>query len=220
MVTGEGDPMVDDADARFWNKTAEGYAKKPVADPEAFERKIAVTQALMNPEHVVLDVGCGTGSLALRLAGHASQMHGLDLSSEMIRIARQKADAAGVKNTTFHVGPFDASFTALEDQSLDGICAYNIFHLVDDLPWALSRVFGLLKPGGFLVSSTPCLGEFFIPLTPVFKFMRWIGKAPAVLSFSKPELLQAMAQAGFVEVTQPDVGAKGDTAFVVAKKPG
>ena len=50
--------------AAFWNKLAEKYARQPVANPAAFERKIAATQSLMTPDDVVLDVGCGTGSLA------------------------------------------------------------------------------------------------------------------------------------------------------------
>ncbi|MCA9713107.1 MAG: class I SAM-dependent methyltransferase, partial [Myxococcales bacterium] len=118
--------------AAFWNEQAERYAAKPVADPDAFERKIAVTLARTRPSHTVLDIGCGTGSLALRLAPSAAQLHGLDISSEMVRIARGKAAAQQVDNVTFHVGPFDDSFAALAPGSLDGVCAYSILHLVDD----------------------------------------------------------------------------------------
>jgi hypothetical protein len=56
------------ADARFWNDIADKYSRKPVEDPAAFERKIATTKGRMTRESVVLDIGCGTGSLALRLA--------------------------------------------------------------------------------------------------------------------------------------------------------
>jgi arsenite methyltransferase len=128
------------ADAAFWNNLAEKYARKPVENPTAFERKIAITKSLMTPSDVVLDVGCGTGSLALRLSPCGAHVHGLDLSSEMIRIARGKAKAAEVTNVTFHVGPFDDSFTAFEDESFRGICAYSLLHLVDDLPAALLRI--------------------------------------------------------------------------------
>ena len=43
--------------ALFWNKLAEDYAQKPVEDPDAFERKIAITRAQMTPRDVVLDIG-------------------------------------------------------------------------------------------------------------------------------------------------------------------
>ncbi len=55
-----------------------------VANPGAFERKIEVTRARMTPTDVVLDIGCGTGSLALRLASSAAAVHGLDISGAMM----------------------------------------------------------------------------------------------------------------------------------------
>ncbi|MCB9751721.1 MAG: methyltransferase domain-containing protein [Myxococcales bacterium] len=206
--------------AAFWNEQAERYAAKPVADPDAFERKIAVTLARTRPSHTVLDIGCGTGSLALRLAPSAAQLHGLDISSEMVRIARGKAAAQQVDNVTFHVGPFDDSFAALAPGSLDGVCAYSILHLVDDREGALRRIFRLLKPGGFLVTSTVCLGETWVPFRPLLWAMRLVGMAPPVQILSKRQLAQDIEAAGFVDLEQPDVGAKAIVGFMVARKPG
>ncbi|HWO08377.1 MAG TPA: methyltransferase domain-containing protein [Polyangiaceae bacterium] len=207
------------ADAAFWNNLAEKYAQKPVEDPAAFERKITITKSLMRPTDTVLDVGCGTGSLALRLAPSAAHVHGLDLSSEMIRIARGKASAAEVTNVTFHVGPFDDSFSVFEDESLRGICAYSLLHLVDDLPAALARAFRLLEPGGFFVSSTVCLGESWVPYGPLLWLMRTLGKAPSVKILDKRTLEGHVKRAGFVDIVRADVGARSNIAFLVAAKP-
>ena len=205
--------------AAFWNGLAEKYAKQPVANPEAFEAKIAITKSRMKATDVVLDIGCGTGSLALRLAGSAAHVHGLDISSEMTRIADGKARAQKVDNVTFHTGAFDDSFRAFGAESLDGICAYSLLHLVEDRSAALEHIFSLLKAGGFFISSTVCLGESWVPYGPLIWSMRLVGKAPMVKIFDKRTLEEEIRRSGFVDVSQPDVGAKGDIAFIVAKKP-
>jgi arsenite methyltransferase len=203
----------------FWDGIAESYAQKPVANPAAFERKIEVTRARMRPHHTVLDIGCGTGSLALRLAPSAAYVHGLDFSAQMIRIATQKASAQGVANVAFHVGAFDDTVGLFSPASLDGICAYSLLHLVDDRAGALSRIFSLLKPGGFFVSSTACLGESWLPYRPLISLMHAFGKAPRVNILRKQTVLEEVRRAGFVAVEEPEVGVEQTIAFIVAVKP-
>jgi len=205
-------------DPAFWNNLAEQYAAKPVDNPAAFERKIEITKSKMSPDDVVLDIGCGTGSLALILAPFAKHVHGLDVSPEMMRIARGKAEAQGAGNVTFHTGAFDDS-VSFAPGSLDGICAYSILHLIDDWEAALTRIFELVKPGGFFVSSTVCLGDSWVPYRPLLAVMRWAGKAPLVKIVAREELADAARRAGFVDITFPDVGAKETTAFMVARRP-
>jgi ubiquinone/menaquinone biosynthesis C-methylase UbiE len=137
----------------------------------------------------------------------------------MIRIANGKAQAQKVDNVTFHTGPFDDTFRAFEAESLDGICAYSLLHLVDDRSAALEQIFRLLKPGGFFISSTVCLGESWVPYGPLIWVMRLVGKAPMVKTFDKRTLEDEIRQSGLVDISQPDVGAKRGIAFIVAKKP-
>ncbi|HXS19490.1 MAG TPA: methyltransferase domain-containing protein [Polyangiaceae bacterium] len=206
------------SDAQFWNRQAESYSRKPVSDPVAFERKISVIQSLIQPHSVIADLGCGTGSLALRLAPFAREVYGLDVSQEMIRIARDKTAVQGVSNVTFAVGKVDES-VPYTPQSLDGICVCSLLHLVEHRPSVLALAFKLLKPGGFLVSSTPCLAESSVPYRPLLKLLHWLGRAPKVQVMSKLDLASEIRAAGFSELEQPDVGAKPMIAFMTAVKP-
>ncbi len=209
------------AEPQFWDGIAEEYAAKPVDDPAAFERKIAMTRALMEPDHVVLDLGCGTGSLCLILAPDCREVHGLDVSPEMMRIARDKARDAGVDNAHFHVGAFTAEGPESPDtpDAVDGIFAYSLLHLVSERDAVLARIFERLKPGGYFVASTVCLGDSWVPYRPLLAAMRWVGKAPWVDIVSRDAVVESIRRAGFVDLETPDVGAKSDILFTVARRP-
>jgi ubiquinone/menaquinone biosynthesis C-methylase UbiE len=202
-------------DALFWDGIAATYAAKPVDDPEAFDRKTAITLSHLDPDARVLDVGCGTGSFALRLAPHVAEVHGLDVSGAMLQFARDKA--RGLDHVAFHQGTLAELPASVAD--LDMVCAYSLLHLVDDLPGTLRALYDRLKPGGVFVSSTVVLGDSWVPYRPLLTVMRWAGKAPRVEVLRHEVLLAAIRDAGFVDVDTPDVGADATIAFVVARRP-
>jgi len=209
----------DTSNPRFWNSIANKYAKSPVEDPDAFDRKIAFTKERLAPGRTLLDVGCGTGSLALRLADTGADIHGLDASSEMVRIGNEKKAAQGAHNVSFHVDPFDETFRAFGPESLDVFCAYSILHLVGDRARFLTLARTLLKPGGAFISSTLCLAESWVPYGWIIGGMRLVGKAPYVAIFTKAQLEAEIRSAGFENVREVDVGAKATVAFMAAEKP-
>ena len=206
------------ADPQFWNDIAERYAQQPVANMPAYEAKLVATKERLTPRDVVLDIGCGTGSLALELASHVHHVHAIDVSEEMVRIARRKTQAAEVDNITYYVGAFSGLET-LEPASFDVICAYNILHLLPQREAALRAIQTLLKPGGLLVSSTPCLGESYVPYALILPIMRWLGKAPPVHILRAAEVQAELDAAGFVELRTRDVGAAKTTLFLMARRP-
>ena len=203
-------------DPQFWDGLAERYAARPVSDPEAFERKIAITRGHLSPGAVMLNVGCGTGSLSMRLADTGAALHGIDISGEMLRIARDKA--RDTPNVTFHQGTLaDAPFGP---ESLDVLAAYSLLHLLGDRETFLQEALALLKPGGVFISSTVCLGGSWKPYGAMITVMRWLGKAPFVDILTHQEVSEAIAAAGFVDIEAPDVGAKDPViCFLVARKP-
>ena len=90
-----------DRPAKFWDKIAEGYAKQPVADEAAYQKKVQVTREYFQPEMEVLEFGCGTGSTAIAHAPYVKHILAIDISAKMLEIARVKAAAANVGNITF-----------------------------------------------------------------------------------------------------------------------
>lgn len=207
-----------EVDAQFWDKLAERYAAQPIADVSAYERKLEVTKARLGPEDVVLDIGCGTGSLALTLAPLVAHVHAVDVSAEMLRIGAEKAAAQGVKNVSFHQSTVQA-LPDFGETKFDAVCAYNILHLVPSRQGVLSQIGQLMKPGGTFISSTVCLGESWVPYPPILAVMRWLGKAPVVVTLSRDDVRREIEEAGFQELSQPEVGAKQQIAFLVATAP-
>jgi len=206
-------------DAAFWNKIADGYAAKPVDDPDAFERKIAITRSLMPEPCSVLEIGCGTGSLALRLADRAACYDGVDVSDVMLGHARSKADAAGADHLNFHCMPFQRDTVPFAPETFDVVCAFSILHLVDDRTDTLAHLYELVKPGGFLVASTVCLANSWFPYGPVLAVMKAVGKAPAVTRLTSDQLAEDVHEAGFRDIVHPDVGASRTISFLHAVKP-
>lgn len=206
------------ATPQFWDDLAEKYAAQPVANVPAFERKKAITREHLRPDSTVLEIGCGTGSLALSMARHAGHIHALDISAEMLRIANQKRKADGVTNVTFRQGTLDSG-SPYPPESFHSVWAYSILHLVPDRRRVLETLFDLLEPGGSFISSNVCLGDSWAPYGAMITVMRWFGKAPVVHIYDRATVLREMSEVGFVEVVERDVGAEKTVAFIVAKKP-
>lgn len=205
-------------DPSFWDQIADEYAAKPVEDPETFTKKVSHTIGLMPAGSTVLDLGCATGSLSLRLAAHAHQIHGLDLSKEMVRIARHKVREAGQEHLHFHVGTLDAELP-FRPASFDVITAFSLLHLVPDREQTLAQIYGLLKPGGVFVSSTVALKETWVPYAPIIRVMQWLGKAPYIQLVNKQTVLDEIEAAGFESFVQPIPELKQSTLFVSCRKP-
>ena len=200
----------------FWTKIAPKYAKSPVADVPAYEHTLARTRNYLHADDSVLEIGCGTGSTALRLADHVHRIVATDFAQGMIRIASDKAVAAGNENVDFRVA--DTTLADFETDSFDAVLAFNLFHLVPDLEGAMSRTYDVLKPGGYMISKTVCMGgSWVIPI--VIKSLQFVGKAPFVAMITPDHLQAAIRWAGFDIVETADHNKQTRGHFIVARKP-
>lgn len=142
----------------FWNKQAAHYDASISKHDERYLNRVAQLKSLLKPTDQVLDFGCASGEIALDVAPHVKTIEGIDLASEMIRIANTKAAKREINNASFLAT--NIFNERLETQTYDAILAMNVLHLVRDHDEVLYRLRSLLKPGGMLFVETPCLGEF------------------------------------------------------------
>ena len=208
------------AKARFWDRAARKYAASPITDMAGYEATIRRVQTLLSANQEVLEIGCGTGSTALRLAPHTRRLLATDVSENMIAIAREKLAAAPTPELSFAVADADAPSGGLGE--FDAVLAFNLLHLVADLDSALAAAVQVLKPGGLLISKTACIAEMN-PLIPrlALPLMRAIGKAPHVLCFDAESLEAALVRQGLEIVSVERHGTRGKDirVFIVARKP-
>jgi len=203
--------------SRFWDRIAEKYAKQPVADEAAYQRKLTVTRDYLHPDMEVLEFGCGTGSTALVHAPYVKHISAIDLSAKMIEIARGKAAAAEISNVTFEqlsIDELDAP-----DHTYDAVLGLSILHLLRDMDGVIAKVLRMLKPGGVFVSSTVCMGDTLMMavIGRVVPIGRLFGLLPYVSVFTPDDLEARLTGAGF-EIEHRWQPGKGKAVFIVARK--
>lgn len=204
-------------DARFWNRAAAKYAASPITDMSGYERTVDRTRELLSISDTVLEIGCGTGTTALKLAPNVFRLIATDVSSEMIAIAQSKAQAEGCRNVEFAVTA--ANDAPGSDAAFDAVLAFNLLHLIADRRTTLALIRRLLKPGGLFISKTPCISEMNPLIRCAIPIAQLVGKAPHVSCFSASELEADIEASGFTIVESARHGSQRKDAriFIVAQ---
>jgi len=202
---------------KFWDNAAEKYAESSIGNEAVYREKLEATHKYFNAESEVLELGCGTGTTSIHHAPLVKHILATDISNSMLDIGRSRAREAGIGNISFQQATVENLDS--EPASFDVVLALNILHLIDDADAAVKKASILLKPGGFFVTSTPCLGDvlfnYYRILIPI---LRLVGKAPPVHYIKRAELERSFADSG-LEIDFQRPPAKGEAAFIVVKKP-
>ncbi len=142
---------------KIWNLMADSFDEGEKNFEPIHKRTVEKTKNYLDLNDVVLDYGCGTGSKSFEISGDVKEVLGIDISSKMLDIARRKAVEGKFENVDFKEATiFDER---LKKESFDVIKAFNILHYLEDTQEVMERINELLKPGGFFISSTECMGE-------------------------------------------------------------
>jgi SAM-dependent methyltransferase len=154
--------------------------------------------AQLHPGEVVLDLGSGGGIdviLSARRVGPTGRAYGLDMTDDMLALARKNATEAGVTNVAFLKGQIEA--IPLPDASVDVIISNCVINLSGDKRRVLAEAFRVLKPGGrFAVSDVVVRGE--VPAAVRRSMELWIGCVAGALEES--EFHRLLSEVGFTDV--------------------
>jgi ubiquinone/menaquinone biosynthesis C-methylase UbiE len=199
--------------------------------------------AQLRPGEVVLDLGSGGGIdvlLSAQRVGPTGKAYGLDMTDEMLALARENQRKSGVSNVEFLKGAIEA--IPLPDAAVDVIISNCVINLSADKDRVLAEAFRVLRPGGrFAVSDVVVRGE--VPDAIRRSVELWIGCVAGALE--EREYREKLAKAGFeaidleptriyraedarqfladsgldAEAIAPQVDGKFLSAFVRARKP-
>ncbi|HZE75968.1 MAG TPA: arsenite methyltransferase [Gemmatimonadales bacterium] len=153
--------------------------------------------AELHPGEIVLDLGSGGGIdvlLSAHRVGPTGKAYGLDMTDDMLVLARENAAKAGVTHVEFLKGEIES--IPLPDQSVDVIISNCVINLSADKPRTLREAFRVLKPGGRLaVSDVVIRGD--VP-QPVRKSLElWVGCVAGALEES--EFAALLTAVGFID---------------------
>ncbi len=201
-----------------------------------------VALTALEPGEVVLDLGSGGGIdvlLSARRVAPGGKAYGLDMTDEMLELARKNQEKSGVENAEFLKGEIEA--VPLPDGHVDVVMSNCVVNLSTDKPRVLSESFRVLKPGGRLaISDVVFLGSKADLTRDVLETVDlWTGCVAGALEKDGYETL--LQEAGFEDVSvettnvydpedieELDTGEKREalrrvpaaSAFVRARKPG
>ncbi len=154
--------------------------------------------ASLKPGEVVLDLGSGAGIdvfIAARAVGPAGRVIGVDMTPEMITLARQNALTHGISNVEFHLGEIE--HLPLPDASVDVALSNCVINLVPDKARVFSELRRVLRPGGrFVISDMVTFG--MVPETLRQDMALWAGCVAGALD--EQVYLEIARQAGFALV--------------------
>src|SRR5213594_1251823 len=154
--------------------------------------------AELSPGEVVLDLGSGGGIdvlLSARRVGPQGKAYGLDMTDEMLALARENQEKAGIENVEFLKGEIEN--IPLPDNSIDVIISNCVINLSADKDRVFAEAFRVLKQGGrFAVSDVVVRGE--VPADIRRSMELWVGCVAGALEES--EYASKLRTAGFADV--------------------
>jgi len=174
-----------------------------------------LSQANLQPGETVLDLGCGAGIdvlLAAAQVGAQGHIYGLDMTEQMLELARMNAQEANAQNVSFIHGFLES--IPLPDGSVDVVTSNCVINLCDDKSIVLKEAFRVLRAQGRFIVADIVIDSSTIEHRQAQTLGVILGCTNGVLT--KPEYSQLMDAAGFSQV-QIEVYKTYPSALIVQK---
>src|SRR5919201_5035005 len=187
-----GDPIT------VGNYGAEGLAGLAIGETASLGCGNPTALAELRPGERVLDLGSGAGLdvlLAARQVGSGGHAYGLDMTDQMLELARRNQQRSGIQNATFLRGAIEQ--LPLADGSVDVVISNCVINLARDKGAVLREAFRVLRPGGRLAVSDMVEVS---PLDPAIKASldAWAGCVAGTIPAEAYRRL--LSEAGFADV--------------------
>lgn len=204
--------MTNDAITRQrqqWRRAAAGWKKWAEVFAQRDDAQRYLEAGDVGRGQKILEVGAGTGDQTLVLAervGPEGSVLAIDLSENMVEIAKERVEAAGFDNVTFEVA--DANTLEIDDGSFDVAVSGFTWMLLDQPEHAAARVAKLLTPGGRFVASVwgpppqaPLVSAPMKVIVDELEIEPPTGPGPGLFALADPDHFRSILEnAGFVDV--------------------
>jgi ubiquinone/menaquinone biosynthesis C-methylase UbiE len=197
----------------FWEKATASYDDRIPQFQNSYKTLAKKIVQDVGDANRILDVGTGTGEMALAVAEKAASVDAVDLTPEMIETAKIKAARMGFDNIRFTVQ--DASALEFKDNAFDAVIVSNLLHVIEKPEEALREIHRVLIPGGLLVAPTFLHGETVVSLCS--SFLHQIKGFPIQHRFSTKSLARLINDSGFKVLTQTRLPGAMPLSHVVAR---
>lgn len=201
---------------RFWDRSVKRFNDREDTKDSIRAALLDHTRTYLQRNDVVLDFGCAAGRYSLEIAPVVKEVWGIDISTEMILSAEGNAESGDYANVRFlKADIFDPS---LQAETFNIVLAFNILHLVSDPIQTLKRIKHLLRPGGILLSVTPCLRTGGSLQGLMIKCGSLVGIVPKVHAFTPNDLEELFRKEEFDQIESDIIPNHISIVFIAAKK--
>ncbi|MCP4118473.1 MAG: class I SAM-dependent methyltransferase [Desulfobacteraceae bacterium] len=197
----------------FWKKATAKYDDRPTGFRDSYNSLAKMIARDVGDASRILDVGTGTGEMALAVAEKAAAVEGVDLTPEMIETAKAKAARKGCGNIRFSVQ--DASALEFSDNSFDAVIVSNLLHVIGTPDQVLREIHRVLIPGGMLVAPTFLHKETVVSL--FLSLLYQVKGFPIHHRFSTKSLAGLINHSGFKVLSQTRLPGVMPLSHVVAR---